>query len=42
MLPSPGADEARRRVMNVKFYNTQRYPYARRTRMVLHEKGMAF
>ncbi len=28
--------------MNVKLYNTQRCPYARRTRMVLHEKGMAF
>jgi hypothetical protein len=24
--------------MNVKLYNTQRCPYARRTRIVLHEK----
>jgi glutaredoxin len=28
--------------MNVKLYNTQRCPYARRTRIVLHEKGMVF
>jgi len=42
MLLSPGADEARRQTMNVKLYNTQRCPYARRTRMVLHEKDMAF
>ncbi len=28
--------------MNVKLYNTQRCPYARRTRMVLHEKGVDF
>jgi glutathione S-transferase len=28
--------------MNVRLYNTQRCPYARRTRMVLHEKGMDF
>jgi hypothetical protein len=28
--------------MNVKLYNTQRCPYARRTRIVLHEKGVAF
>jgi len=28
--------------MNVKLYNTQSGPYARRTRMVLHEKGTAF
>jgi glutathione S-transferase len=28
--------------MNVKLYNTQRCPYARRTRMVLHEKGIDF
>ena len=42
MLPSPGTDGAGRQAMNVKLYNTQRCPYARRTRMVLHEKGMAF
>ena len=28
--------------MKPKLYNTQRCPYARRTRIVLHEKGMAF
>jgi glutathione S-transferase len=28
--------------MKPKLYNTQRCPYARRTRMVLHEKGIAF
>jgi glutaredoxin len=28
--------------MNVRLYNAQRCPYARRTRMVLHEKGVAF
>ena len=28
--------------MRVKLYNTQRCPYARRTRMVLHEKGVEF
>jgi glutaredoxin len=28
--------------MNIKLYNTQRCPYARRTRIVLHEKSMAF
>ncbi|MDP8949063.1 MAG: glutathione S-transferase family protein [Actinomycetota bacterium] len=28
--------------MHVKLYNTQRCPYARRTRMVLHEKGVDF
>ena len=28
--------------MRVKLYNTQRCPYARRTRMVLHEKGVDF
>ena len=28
--------------MNVKLYNTQRCPYARRTRMVLHEKEIDF
>jgi glutathione S-transferase len=28
--------------MNVRLYNAQRCPYARRTRMVLHEKGMDF
>jgi glutaredoxin len=28
--------------MKPKLYNTQRCPYARRTRMVLHEKGVAF
>ena len=28
--------------MKVKLYNTQRCPYARRTRMVLHEKGVDF
>jgi glutathione S-transferase len=28
--------------MNIKLYNTQRCPYARRTRMVLHEKGIDF
>jgi glutathione S-transferase len=28
--------------MNVRLYNTQRCPYARRTRMVLHEKGIDF
>jgi glutaredoxin len=28
--------------LHVKLYNTQRCPYARRTRMVLHEKGVAF
>ncbi len=28
--------------MNVKLYNTQRCPYARRTRIVLHEKGIDF
>ena len=28
--------------MRVKLYNTQRCPYARRTRMVLHEKGIDF
>jgi glutathione S-transferase len=28
--------------MNVRLYNTQRCPYARRTRIVLHEKGMDF
>jgi glutathione S-transferase len=28
--------------MAVRLYNTQRCPYARRTRMVLHEKGLAF
>ena len=28
--------------MKPKLYNTQRCPYARRTRIVLHEKGIAF
>jgi glutathione S-transferase len=28
--------------MDIKLYNTQRCPYARRTRMVLHEKGVDF
>src|SRR3712207_1558480 len=28
--------------MKPKLYNTQRCPYARRTRMALHEKGIAF
>jgi glutathione S-transferase len=28
--------------MRPKLYNTQRCPYARRTRIVLHEKGMDF
>src|SRR5215212_1207833 len=28
--------------MKPKLYNTQRCPYARRTRMVLHEKGVDF
>ena len=28
--------------MRVKLYNTQRCPYARRTRIVLHEKGVEF
>jgi glutathione S-transferase len=28
--------------MKPKMYNTQRCPYARRTRIVLHEKGMDF
>ena len=28
--------------MRAKLYNTQRCPYARRTRMVLHEKGVEF
>jgi glutathione S-transferase len=28
--------------LRVKLYNTQRCPYARRTRMVLHEKGVDF
>ena len=28
--------------MRVKLYNTQRCPYARRTRMALHEKGVEF
>jgi len=28
--------------VKMKLYNTQRCPYARRTRMVLHEKGMDF
>lgn len=28
--------------MNVRLYNTQACPYARRTRIVLHEKGVAF
>jgi glutathione S-transferase len=28
--------------LRVKLYNTQRCPYARRTRMVLHEKGVEF
>ena len=28
--------------MTVRLYNTQRCPYARRTRMVLHEKEEAF
>ena len=28
--------------MRVKLYNTQRCPYARRTRMVLHEMGVEF
>ena len=28
--------------MKLKLYNTQRCPYARRTRMVLHEKGIDF
>ncbi len=28
--------------MKPKLYNTQRCPYARRTRMVLHEKGVEF
>ena len=26
--------------MNVRLYNTQRCPYARRTRIVLHEKDV--
>jgi glutathione S-transferase len=34
--------DARRQALHVKLYNTQRCPYARRTRMVLHEKGMDF
>ena len=33
---------ARRLALRVKLYNTQRCPYARRTRMVLHEKGVDF
>jgi hypothetical protein len=28
--------------MNVRLYNTQRGPYVRRTRIVLHEKGVEF
>ena len=28
--------------MRIKLYNTQRCPYARRTRIVLHEKGLDF
>lgn len=28
--------------MNIRLYNTQRCPYARRTRIVLHEKGIDF
>src|SRR5215207_3394547 len=28
--------------MNIRLYNTQRCPYARRTRMVLHEKDVDF
>ena len=28
--------------MEIRLYNTQRCPYARRTRMVLHEKGLNF
>jgi hypothetical protein len=43
MLPSRKAVvKLGERTMNVKLYNTQRCPYARRTRIVLHEKGMAF
>jgi glutathione S-transferase len=42
MLPSPGGSEAGRQAMNVRLYNTQRCPYARRTRMVLHEKDVDF
>ena len=32
----------RRCILKVRLYNTQRCPYARRTRMVLHEKGVDF
>ena len=28
--------------MKLKLYNTQRCPYARRTRIVLYEKGVEF
>ena len=31
-----------RRTLRIKLYNTQRCPYARRTRMVLYEKGIDF
>ncbi len=42
VLTSPDGLDARRRALHVKLYNTQRCPYARRTRMVLHEKGVDF
>jgi glutathione S-transferase len=32
----------RRAALRIKLYNTQRCPYARRTRIVLHEKGLDF
>src|SRR5829696_1684253 len=32
----------RRSLVKVKLYNTQQWPYAMRTRMVLHEKGIDF
>jgi glutathione S-transferase len=28
--------------MNIKLYNIRRYPYVRRTRIGLHEKGISF
>ena len=42
VLPSTIERDIRRWTVELKLYNTQRCPYARRTRMVLHEKGVSF
>ena len=38
--PSWKWPQIRRRVLKLKLYNAHRRPYARRTKIVLHEKGV--